>query len=153
MDGVGFTLLCTQGTADASGVAFLLYVSALIVGITLNQMLCLIGHQIDQMAGTYGRTGAAGHAFFLIDHSHAVHDVDGVELAGLYTASGAQTAIRACLISGSRHGCGDLYAVIHTVVIILDVCLIAGALTFYKGHHLFRSAGFHAHDGRDLIAH
>ena len=116
-------------------------------------MLRLIGHQIDQMAGTYGRTGAAGHAFFLIDHSHAVHDVDSVELAGLYTASGTQTAIGARLISGSRHGCGDLYAVIHTVVIILDVCLIAGALTFYKGHHLFRSAGFHAHDGRDLIAH
>ena len=103
MDGVGFALLRTQGTADASGVAFLLYVSALIVGITLNQMLRLIGHQIDQMAGTYGRTGAAGHAFFLIDHSHAVHDVDSVELAGLYTASGTQTAIGARLILSLIH--------------------------------------------------
>ena len=90
MDGVGFTLLRTQGTADASGVAFLLYVSALIVGIALNQMLRLIGHQVDQMTGTYGRTGAAGHAFFLIDHSHTVYDMDGVKLTRLYAASGAQ---------------------------------------------------------------
>lgn len=104
----GFALLRTQGTADASGVAFLLYVSALIVGITLNQ--CSRPYRAPDRSdgGDIRPHRRRRPRIFLIDHSHAVHDVDSVELAGLYTASGTQTAIGARLISGSRHGCGDL---------------------------------------------
>ena len=42
MDGVKFTLLGAQGTADTAVVTFCFDLLALIMGITLYQMLCIV---------------------------------------------------------------------------------------------------------------
>ena len=44
MDGVKFALLGAQGTADTAVIALCFYFFALIMGITLNQMLCVVRH-------------------------------------------------------------------------------------------------------------
>ena len=87
MDGIKLTLLRAEGTSDASGVAVLLHCRPLVVGITLNKMLRLIGNQLDQAAGTYCHTLATGHTFLLIHNGYPINDMDGVELTCLYTAS------------------------------------------------------------------
>ena len=45
----------------------------------LNQMLGLIRHQLNQMAGTGSHALAAGHALLLIHHRNAVHHMDGIK--------------------------------------------------------------------------
>ena len=40
------------------------------MGVTLNEVLRRIRHELDQMVRTGGHTFAAGHTFLLIDNSH-----------------------------------------------------------------------------------
>ena len=100
------------------------------------------------MVRTGGHTFAAGHTFLLIDNSHTVNHVNRVEGTGLDTGTVSHTAIDAGFLSGTRNDC-DLLAVIHAVVVVLDLRLIAGTLTFYKSHFLHSVSAVHAHDGAD----
>ena len=80
MDGIRFTLLGAQGTSDTSSLADLLHSRSLVMGRTLNQMLCRIRHQLDQVFWTGSHTFATGYTFLLINHSHAVYHMDRIKL-------------------------------------------------------------------------
>ena len=95
------------------------------MGAALNEVLRRIRHELDQMVRTGGHTFAAGHTFLLIDNSHTVNHVNRIEGAGLDTGTVSHTAVDAGFLSGARND-RDLLAVIHAVVVVLDLRLIAG---------------------------
>ena len=152
VDGVELALFCAQGAADAAVVAFGFYVFALIMRRTLNQMLCIIWNQFDQVVWTCSHAFAAGYAFFFVYYGYAVYHMNGVEGAGFYAGSVSHTAVGAGLLSGSWDY-GYFLAVVHTEVIVLDSGLVAGSFTFDEGYLLYCAAAFHAHDGSDLVGH
>ena len=65
MDGIIFTLLGAQGTADTSVIAFCLDSRSLFMGITLYKVLRLVWHQFNKVLRAGVHTFAAGHAFSL----------------------------------------------------------------------------------------
>ena len=152
MDRIELALLGAERTSDTAGVAFLLHVGALVVGAALDKVLCLVRHKLDQMSRAGLRTLSAGHALFLIHDSHAVHHVNGVKLAGLHAASGAEAAVSACLVAGAGND-RNLIAVLNAVIAVLHIGLVAGTLALHESHHFLCTSGLHAHDGRNLVSH
>ena len=118
------------------------------MGAALNEVLRRIRHELDQMVRTGGHTFAAGHTFLLIDNSHTVNHVNGVKGAGLHAGAISHTAVDAGFLSGARYDC-DLPAVVHTVIVVLNLRLIAGTFTLYKSHFLHCVSAVHTHDGAD----
>ena len=151
MDGVKFTLLGAQRTSDAAEVALGLDRRAPVVGVALHQMLCLIRYKLDQVLRAGCHALAAGHTFFLIYHSNAVHHMNRVKLAGFYAGTKAHAAVRAGFLTASRNYSG-FFAVLDAIVLVLCSRMVAGSLALYERHHLFAGSGLHTHNRRDLRA-
>ena len=150
MDGVKLTLFCTQGTADTAGLTYGLHILALVMGTALYQVLRLVGNQFNQVVGTGGHALAAGNAFLLVNHCHAVHHMDGVKGTCLYTGAVTHASIGTCLLTCAGHH-RYLLAVVHSIVVVLHFCLVTCALTFDKRNLLLSSPAGNAHDGPDFL--
>ena len=120
-------------TADTANLASCCHLFALVVGAAVYRHLLGVWNQLDQVSWTFCHALAAGFTCFLIHHCNAVHNMDCPKRTDLHAASEAAASIRTGLRTAVWHE-GKHFAVFHTCVNILFLCLLTGSGTFHMGN-------------------
>ena len=144
VDGVFRAILFTKTAGNASDRAVGAYNLARIVGGTFDFRLLFVGHETDDVFRANVDTFLTSNAFFLVDGSDAVVDVDGVKFADAHAGAAAQAAGSTAL--GSARIVADQTAVDQTAVFVYVLGLFTVPLAAYDSNFFFNIAGRLPHD-------
>ena len=131
--------------ADAARSAGLAGVAALVLVLAQDNRLALVlGNDGDDGVGAHRSARAAAHALGPVHLGDAVHNVDGIEGAGLHAVAIAQTAELAHAVAAVQALYG--LAAVDALKLELLAGLFTGAGAAHHGLHGHGGAGLHAHD-------
>ena len=133
MNSIMLASLLALVAANTANLADTHNVLALVVVVTANCMAMIVWNQLNQVVWTGGNTLAAGLAGLLVYQRNAINNMDCIKWAGLYAGAKAHTAIAAGLRTTAWDKCHRC-TLIDTGVLVHLLCILASAMTLYKGY-------------------
>ena len=103
VDGIELTLLRAEGTSDTSGLTYAHDILAALVAGALYLVGLSLGYQSYDVLRAGLDAGLTASTLVLINYCYSIHDMHGIELAGLYAGAVAHASVLAALVIRARY--------------------------------------------------